>query len=243
MYGILIYFLRFVIIVLNDMKNSNYYILTIFISGAMALSHAQPKNYKIQNGIGLYGGITQFDIFTDNFEIKRGSGYIGGMSASADIPHRWYNVSYSIQLSENNIDITAVNSTTLSQEFVDYKMFTAQIAFLFHIKLISANLTFDIGPMLQYNGELELKTDTKKDYLILGYDNLRAEDLRDISNFNANGAVGLSLGLRRLLIRAQYIYGFTNILGSLNNKDFATQTNEKFKGNQSLLALTAMITL
>ena len=224
------------------MKKSKPYLLVVICIAFVTASYAQRKNYKIQNGIGLQGGITQFDIITDNFETKSNSGFIGGMSASVDIPHRWYNVSYNIQLSENKIDINASPLGSLEEEFVEYKMFTANISFLFHIKLISNNLTLDVGPMLQYNSELELKDSSKEGYIIKGYNNLLTEDIRDISKFNANGAVGLSLGVRRLLLRAQYIYGFTNILGKLNDQDLDIDSNDKFKGNQSLLAFTAIIT-
>ncbi|WP_299121281.1 hypothetical protein [uncultured Winogradskyella sp.] len=224
------------------MKNTKHLLLVAICISFVTLSYAQRKNYKIKNGIGLQGGITQFDILTDNFETKSNSGFIGGMAASVDIPHRWYNVSYNIQLSQNHVDINASPLGSLTNEYVEYKMFTANISFLFHIKLISNNLTLDVGPMLQYNSELELKDDSKEGYIISGYDNLLSEDIRGISNFNANGAVGLSLGIRRLKVRAQYIYGFTNILGKLNDQDLDIGNNDKFKGNQSLLAFTAMIT-
>ncbi|GAA4245494.1 hypothetical protein [Winogradskyella damuponensis] len=224
------------------MKNIQSLLLVLICLTFVTNSFAQRKNYKIQNGIGLQGGITQFDIQTDNFETKKNSGYIGGMSASVDIPHRWYNVSYNIQLSENYVDIKALALGNLTEEFVEYKLFVANISFLFHIKLISNNLTLDVGPMLQYNSELELKDEAKEGYFIKGYNNLLTEDISDISNFNVNGAVGLSLGVRRLLLRAQYMYGFTNMLGNLNKQDLDIGTNKKFKGNQSLLALTAMIT-
>ncbi len=224
------------------MKNTKPYLLVVLCIAFVTVGYAQRKNYKIQNGIGLQGGITQFDILTDNFETKSNSGFIGGMSASVDIPHRWYNVSYNIQLSENKIDINASSPVSLEEEYVEYKMFTANISFLFHIKLISNNLTLDVGPMLQYNSELELKDSSKEGYIIKGYNNLLTEDISNISKFNANGSVGLSLGVRRLLLRAQYIYGFTNILGKLNDQDFDIDSNDKFKGNQSLLAFTAIIT-
>ena len=224
------------------MKNIQSLLLVLICLTFVTNSFAQRKNYKIQNGIGLQGGITQFDIQTDNFETKKNSGYIGGMSASVDIPHRWYNVSYNIQLSENYVDIKASALGNLTEEFIEYKLFVANISFLFHIKLISNNLTLDVGPMLQYNSELELKDEAKEGYFIKGYNNLLTEDISDISNFNVNGAVGLSLGVRRLLLRAQYMYGFTNMLGNLNKQDLDIGTNKKFKGNQSLLALTAMIT-
>jgi hypothetical protein len=224
------------------MKNTKHFLLVVLCIAFVTVSYGQRKNYKIKNGIGLQGGITQFDIITDNFETKSNSGYIGGMSASVDIPHRWYNVSYNIQLSQNHIDINASSLLSLEEEYVEYKMFTANISFLFHIKLISNNLTLDVGPMLQYNSELELKDISKEGYIIKGYNNLLTEDIREISNFNANGAVGLSLGARRLLLRAQYVYGFTNILGKLNDQDLNVGNNDKFKGNQSLMAFTAIIT-
>lgn len=224
------------------MKNTKHFLLVAICIGFVTISFAQGKNYKIKNGIGLQGGITQFDIITDNFETKANSGFIGGMAASVDIPHRWYNVSYNIQLSQNHIDINASSLGSLTEEYIEYKMFTANISFLFHLKLISNNLTIDAGPMLQYNSELELEDDSKEGYIISGYDNLLTEDIREISNFNVNGAVGLSLGVRRLKLRAQYIYGFTNILGKLNDKDLDIGNNKEFKGNQSLLAFTAIIT-
>ncbi len=224
------------------MKNTKHILLVAICISFVTLSYAQHKNYKIQNGIGVQGGITQFDILTDNFETKTNTGYIGGMSASVDIPHRWYNVSYNIQLSENLIDINASELGSLTKEFVEYKMFAANISFLFHIKLISNNFTLDAGPMLQYNSGLELKDDSKEGYIIKGFNNLLTEDIREISHFNANGAIGLSLGVRRLYLRAQYIYGFTNILGGLNDQDLDIGNNDKFKGNQSLLAFTAIIT-
>lgn len=224
------------------MKNTKHVLLLTICIFFVTMSYAQRKNYIIQNGIGLQGGVTQFDILTDNFETKVNSGFTGGLSASVDIPHRWYNVSYNIQLSQNHVDIKAAQLGSTTEEFVEYKMFTANMSFLFHIKLISNNLTFDVGPMLQYNSELELKDKTKEGYIINGYSNLRTEDLREISKFNVNGAVGLSLGVRRLLLRAQYVYGLTNILGKLNKQDLDIGTNGKFKGHQSLIALTAMIT-
>ncbi len=225
------------------MKKTKYFLLVVICMIFVTISFAQHKTYKIKNGIGLQGGITQFDILTDNFETKSNSGFIGGMTASVDIPHRWYNVSYNIQLSENNIDIHAATPATSMEEYIEYKMFTAQIAFLFHIKLISNNVTLDVGPMIQYNSELELKDDSKAGYLITGYDNLFTEDITKISQFNANGAVGISAGFGSFMLRAQYVYGFTNILGKLNDQDLNVGSKtDKFKGNQSLLAFTAMIT-
>jgi hypothetical protein len=98
--------------------------------------------------------------------------------------------------------------------------------------------------MLQYNGELDLKDSSSSDFIIAGYQSLKAQDITDISRFNVNGAVGLTVGLGRFALRAQYIYGFTNMLNRLNDQDLNVDNNtQKFKGNQSMLVFTALIIL
>ncbi|WP_179344609.1 porin family protein [Winogradskyella ursingii] len=217
-------------------------ILLAFVAVAfVTIIFAQRGRYAITNSIGIQGGITQFDIITDNFETKSSSGYIGGLSAAVDLSPKWYNLSYNIQLSENNIDISASPIANGVNEFVEYKMLTAQISFLLHAKLIGNYLTFDIGPMLQYNGELELNDQSKSEYIIANYNTLTAEDITDVSKFNVNGAVGLSAGFSRFLLRAQYQYGFTNILGKLNDQDLNLNNSERFEGNQSLLAFMLIV--
>ena len=140
------------------MKHKLCILLVAFTIGFVTTIFAQHGSYKITNGFGIMGGITQYDIKTDNFNTKQGNGFIGGMSATVDIPNRWYNVSFGMQLSENHFDVSAVNpSLTSSIENVEYKLFAAQIALLMHVKVIDGYFTIDLGPMLQYNGKLELK--------------------------------------------------------------------------------------
>lgn len=224
------------------MKKIQFTLLVVLTMGFVTNSFAQ--NYQIKNGFGLSGGITQFDIITDNFSTTKGDGWLGGMSATVSLPHRWYGVSYGMQLSENKIGISGRTSNVdaTSQE-LEYKLFTAQLAFLFHIKIIDDFFTLDAGPVLQYNSKLELTDESQENYMISGYENLKASDISEISNVNFNGAIGLSAGFSHFRIKAQYIYGFTNILNKLNDQDFALETNKtKFKGTQSMVAITAMIT-
>jgi hypothetical protein len=69
-----------------------------------------------------------------------------------------------------------------------------------------------------------------------------ANEISDISKFNVNGAIGATAGFDNFKIRAQYIYGFTNMLNKLNDQDLSTTpSDEKFKGNQQMIALSAMI--
>ncbi|WP_047549216.1 outer membrane beta-barrel protein [Psychroserpens sp. Hel_I_66] len=225
------------------MQKKQFILLLTFCIGFVTITVAQHNTYKIKNGIGVIGGLTQYDIITDNFETKSGTGFIGGLVATVDIPHKWYTVSYGFQFSQNSIEITGRPSlTTITQEPIEYDIKMAQVAFLLHVKLLSDNLTLDLGPQLQYNSELELKNDDQKNFIIQGYDNLFAEDISDISKFNANGVVGASAGIGNFRLRATYSYGFTNIFGKLNDNDFNLNNADRFEGNQSMLSFALMIT-
>jgi len=206
-------------------------------------SFSQKGNYHITNGISIAGAITKFNISTDNFTTKQGDGFLGGLIATVDIPNRWYNISFGMQLSESAIGIAArptLVSTT--NTFIDYKLFAAQIALLGHIKVIPDYFTIDVGPMLQYNSKLELKDTSNKTYYINNYTNLTAKDISNISQFNFNGAVGASLGVRNFKLKAQYIYGFTNMLNKLETQNLDTSGGSaRFKGNQNMLVLGAII--
>ena len=224
------------------MKKPNLLLLVVLSITFVTLSNAQHKRYAIKNGIGLQGGITQFDILTDNFTTNSNTGWIAGLSATVDIPHKWYTVSYNITLSENNVDIAAMSLTNPTAQFIEYKLLTAQLSFLFHTKLIGSNLTLDLGPMLQYNGDLELKDDSNEGLIIANYDTLFTEDISKISNFNVNGVVGLCAGFGSFKLKGHYVYGFTNMLSNLNNEDLNVGNNQEFKGNQSMLTFTAQLT-
>ncbi|MDT0558027.1 hypothetical protein RM697_05190 [Ichthyenterobacterium sp. W332] len=203
---------------------------------------AQHRRYKIQNGIGITGALTQYNLVTDNFNTKKGNGWLIGASATVDLPNKWYNMSYIIQLAENKLGIeTGATGLATNDEFSEYKLFTAQIALLGHIKLLNTNLMIDAGPMLQYNSDLELKDDDQSNYIISGYNNLIASDIEDISNFNVNGVIGLSAGFDNFKIKAHYIYGFLNTLEKLNDQNLdTTGGNTTFKGNQSMIVIGAM---
>lgn len=226
------------------MKKIQFILLVVLTLGFVTNSFAQRKSYDIKNGFGLSGGITQYEIITDNFQTTKGEGWIGGMSATVSLPHRWYGVSYGMQLSENKFGIMGrTNPVDVTQQEIEYKIFKAQLVFLFHIKLVDDFVTLDAGPVLQYNSKLELVDKSQENYFISGYNNLKAEDISDISNVNFNGAIGLSAGFSHFRVKAQYIYGFTNIFSKLNSQDLNIgDNNAKFKGTQSMIALTAMIT-
>jgi len=206
-------------------------------------SFSQKGNYRISNGIGIFGGITKLDITTNNFITKQGDGFIGGLAAIVDIPHKWYNISFGMQLSESTIEILGrPNAISSEDAFIDYKLFAAQVAMLGHIKVIPKHFTIDIGPMIQYNSKLEFKEKGQEGYFINNYNNVTAEDIANISQFNLNGAIGTSVGIKNFKLKAQYIYGFTNILKKLENQNLdTTGGSARFKGNQTMLVFGAMV--
>ncbi|MDN3664948.1 hypothetical protein ACFFU1_01805 [Algibacter miyuki] len=225
------------------MKYNQPLLLVVITLCFVTKSFAQKGNYRITNGFSISGGITQFDIVTDNFTTKSTQGFTGGMAATVDIPNRWYNVSFGMQLSENHLEVLGrpdliSNETT----YIDYKMFAAQVALLMQIKVVPQYFTIDLGPMLQYNGKLELNDRSQENYYINNYLNLSANDIKNISQFNFNGVVGASVGVKNFKLKAQYIYGFTNILKKIEKQplDFSGG-NSRFEGNQTMLVLGAEI--
>lgn len=225
------------------MQIKQFFLLVAICIGFVTSSFSQRRGMvNISNGIGLGGGLTQFDIKTDNFETKAGNGWIAGMAATLDLPHRWYTVSYGMQVSENNMDIMGRSSLVAAPEPLEYKLMAVQAQFLFHAKLAKDYLMIDAGPMLQYNGELELKDSSQENYLIEGYSILTAQDVSDISKFNVNASIGATAGFNHFKLRVQYIYGLTNMFNKLNDQNLdATPSDKPFKGNQSMLAFMAFI--
>lgn len=225
------------------MKSNRLFLLVAITLCFVTKNFAQRGNVRITNSIGILGGITQFDITTDNFTTKSSQGFLGGTAAIVDIPHRWYNMSFGLQLSENHIEILGRPSLISTEEtFIDYKMFAAQLSLLMHIKIIPRHFTIGLGPMLQYNGNLEFNDKSEDGYYIANYTNLSATDITTISRFNFNGAVGASLGFNHFKLKAQYIYGFTNILNKLENSSLdAVGGDSRFQGNQSMLVFGAVV--
>jgi len=219
---------------MNKQLNLLVVILFLFVT----YTYAQRPNYDIRNSIGLYGGITQFDISSDNFITEKQDGWIAGLTGMVNVEHKWYDVSYGIQFSENNMGIAGKTSNSGGEDIMlKYKLSAAQLALLMHAKIAGYNFMIDFGPVIQANGFLELKDDAQEEYFVNGFDNLKAIELRDISKFNINGAIGATTGLKNFRIRAQYQYGLTNIYRKLNDLD----VDADFKGNQSQLILTAMV--
>ena len=85
-----------------------------------------------------------------------------------------------------------------------------------------------------------MKLDSNKfeEYILDGYNELKAEEIQDISKINFRLAGGLTTGLENFRISAQYQYGVTNMLNKLNDKNLE---NSNFKGNSTTIVLLAVM--
>lgn len=220
-------------IIMKNQLNLLVAIVLLFVTN----SFGQRPNYDIKNFIGIYGGVTQFDIITDNFTTEKQNGFIAGLTGIVNVEHKWYDVSYGMQFSQNNINVLGGTTDADGDESLEYKLSAVQLALLMHAKLLRQNLTIDFGPVIQANGFLDLKDDSQEDYFVNGFDGLQAIDLRDVSKFNINGAIGATAGFKQFRIRAQYQYGITNLLRKLNDLDVGVD----FKGNQSQVIFSAIV--
>jgi len=225
------------------MKNIQIFLLIPFVLCFVTSSFSQKGHYRITNGINITGGATKFDLLTDNFKTKASNGFAGGFLATVDIPLRWYNMSFGMQFSENNIEILG-RPTLMSteNEYIKYNMFAVQMAMLMHVKVVPNHFTIDLGPMLQYNSKFEFKDKSQEGYYINNYNNLSANEITNISQFHLNGAVGAALGIRNFKLKTQYIYGFTNMLKKLEKQSIDTSGGSaRFQGNQSMWVFGATI--
>lgn len=221
------------------MKNKQLNLLVAITLLFVTNVFSQRPNYDIKNYVGIQGGITQFNIVTDNFTTEQQTGWTAGLTALVNVEHKWYDFSYGIRFSGNNVNISGrMTDDVQGNEMLEYKLSAAQLMVLMHAKLLDQYLTIDFGPVIQANGKLDLKDDTKENYFINGFDGLQANEISDISKFNINGAIGLTAGFKHFRLRAQYQYGFTNMLSKLN-KDLDYDVN--FKGNHSQISFTALV--
>lgn len=220
---------------MNKQLNLLVAIILLFVTNVFA----QRPNYDIKNFIGLYGGLTQFNLNTDNFTTEKQNGWIVGLTGMVNVEHKWYDVSYGIQFTENNLGISGITTDSGGDDvMLEYKLSAVQLAVLMHAKIVGYNFMIDFGPVIQANGYLDLKDDDQEDYFVFGTDNLQAKQLRDISKFNINGAIGATAGFKNFRIRAQYQHGLTNILNKLNDLE---GNDIDFKGNQSQVILGVMV--
>ena len=183
-------------------------------------------NYRDSNRIGISFGVNQFDLNTNDFQTKPGTGWNGGLSMRGNYHDNWDMV-YTMQFSENNFSV-ATNSGFITED-TNYKLASAQISLMWSYKIVESHLSLEFGPMVQVNGKLNLEKG--KENNIISGTTLLAKDILAISQFNFYPMIGITAGVRHVRLNVSYQYGVNNMLGNLNNKNLGYS----FKGNPGIL--------
>lgn len=182
--------------------------------------------YRDSNRIGIFGGLNQFTLNTNNFETKPEMGWNAGLSMRGNFYNDWDMV-YAMQFSENNFSV-ATNSLLLFNEDVNYKLASAQVSLQLSYKIVENHLSIEFGPLVQINGKL--KVESGKENNIITGTTLLAKDIVDISKFNFYPTVGITAGVKHVRLNVSYQYGVNNMLGNLNNQNLGVN----FKGNPGI---------
>lgn len=183
-------------------------------------------DYRDSNRIGIFFGVNQFTLNTNNFEAKPGTGWNAGLSMRGNYYNNWDMV-YAIQFSESNFSV-ATNSGFITEE-TNYKLPSAQISLMLSYRIVENHLSFEFGPLVQVNGKLSLEKDEENN--VIAGTTLLAKDIVAISQFNFYPVIGITAGVRHVRLNVSYQYGVNNMLGNLNNKNLGVN----FKGNPGIL--------
>jgi hypothetical protein len=206
----------------------------------MALAVSAQNGYRDSNRIGISGGINQFTLDTDNFEASPGTGWNAGLSVRGNF-YNDFDMVYGMQFSENIFTVKGISPIELAQGVVPkdikYKLDSAQISLLLSYKVVENHLSFELGPMLQINGKLNV--DTEDEDYIINSNGITAKDIQEISMFNFYPTVGVTAGVRHFRLNIMYQYGVSNILGKLDD----SALGEDFKGHAGILTGSVILYL
>lgn len=190
------------------------------------------RGHKDSNRIGIGAGLTQLNIYTNNFTVTPESGWIGGLSVRGNYYNNWQ-MSFGMFFTDSNFSIPTLKG--LQQTQTNFKMSAVQIYFVPSYVAVKDHLNLEFGPVLQINGKLGIDKDDENN-LLLDQPGLIAKDIVDVSKINANFYVGINGGIKNARARIGYQYGLTNFFGNLKNNDNVKLLGEKMKGNIGLIS-------
>ena len=207
---------------------------TLFLF-ALQQSYSQ-RNYDGYNFLGIQGGITFFDIITDDLVTQQKEGFTAGFTTRGAFRNN-FDLIYGLSFQSASVGVEG-RGLLGNTENIGYTIQGVQLNFLGSYNIVVKHLSLEFGPVFDITSKMKLDDDKYENYTLTGYNSLKAKDIQDISQFNVRLAGGLTAGLEHFRVSAQYQYGVTNILGSLNDKGLE---NEDFKGNSSTIVLMAVI--
>lgn len=169
------------------------------------------------NRLGLKAGVNHFNIKTEDLPVSGGTSWTAGFTTRSSF-YDDFQFIYGIQFFDLKAKVTGrdrIDYSTPNEE-INFSMIGVQGSFLGSYKIMDHFLSVEAGPVIQVNGQFNPRQDRELWY-IDGYDYI-AKDLRKVSPFNVNFAVGVSGGFEQLKFWAQYQHGLNNFLGKLNKQ-------------------------
>jgi hypothetical protein len=204
------------------MKKTLFFV-TLLIFG---FNFAQ-QGYRDSNRIGIGGGLTQFNISTDNFKVIPKMGWIAGMHVRGNF-YNDFQMSYGLQFMESKFALNTLNGTTPTE--TEFKYAGVQLFLLPGYTVVENHFNVELGPVLQFNDKLKIDNKDQTNVLV-DQPTLKAKDIIGISKFSGAVYGGINVGVTHARLRLGYTYGFTNMFGALNGDNNVPQLSNKFQGN------------
>lgn len=211
-------------------------LVTILII-SFSTTYAQ-RNYDDYNKLGFQGGISLFDINTSNFVTEQQTGFGGGFTTRGAFRNN-FDLIYGITFFSNKVGIFgSENGLGAKRQAISYNIPNVQLNFLGSYNIVKHHFSIEFGPILNINGNMKLDSERLENYILDGYNTLRAQDIEDINPVNFHVMGGATVGLESFRLSAQYQYGVTNMLNKLNDQDIE---GEDFKGNSATIVVMAVV--
>jgi hypothetical protein len=205
----------------------------IIIITALSISFTvfAQRNNKDANYIGVFVGLDQMSLNTNNFDAKPEISFHGGISIRGNF-YNDFDMVYGMQFSESKFSLESKDINATTQKVV-YKLPAVQIFITPSYKIIENHLSVELGPVIQINDKFKFDKELENNTL-LSNSTLTVNDISDVSKLNLHLLAGVTGGLKHLRLNVQYQLGLTNILSKLNNKDIVN--GPSFSGTQGILS-------
>ena len=220
-----------------SLKNLAFVTFCLFIS----VKSFSQRNFDHYNRLGVTGGFNLFDINTSDLITSQEGGFMAGFTTRGSFRNQ-FDLIYGLTFFNNRIGIEGfgltAEGTPTDRQPIKYTIQAVQVNFLGSLNIVKHHLSIELGPVLNVNGKMKVDSDRFDNYIISGYNNLRASDLEDISKVNLRVLGGITAGLENFRLTAQYQYGLTNMLKNLNDKELEFSD---FDGKSSTLVFGAIV--
>lgn len=222
------------------MSLKNLLFVTLFISTTIAVNAQRSR--KIYSFVGINASFSFLDIKTDHFNTEQGTGFGAGFVTRGD----WYNnfgMEYGVSFFQHQVGILGRDLTNTSnnfdEQYIKFALPNVQFKLQLIYHLIRQRLSLEVAPILSVNGKLKPRSESYNDYVLDGYESVKASDIANVSTVHFLTAAGITAGIDNFRANVQYQYGVTNFFNRLN--DTASLAEEKpeggFKGHTSTILL------